>query len=107
MSTSLMVSNGKGWERVAKTGHCTLGHASDGYGLKIGSSTVCLEVGTSILARTGKAKKAINRAFLDAGWVAHTAMNTRTHESGAVVEIDRWCTAQDGTPVRARFTRVR
>lgn len=108
MGSKRMVGNGSGWNSYGHDyKHANTGNAADSFGFYAGPhGYVTLQVGEHIDACTKGEKKAINSGINAAGWLADTLADLRLHATGAVIEIDRNFTREDGTRVIARFKRV-
>lgn len=107
MSTHLMVGNGKGWDKVATCNRtANTGHAADGVGVALPDGFSTFELGTEYRAQAKADARTMNKAMNSQGWVAHTMLDTRIHESGAVVKIDRNIEV-DGVYYRAIYRRTK
>lgn len=105
MSISLMIGNGKGWERIGECASTNVGHASDGFGVSTPDGYITFEVGTEVRCYSKAETRTMNIALNAAGWQAHTLQNARTH-NGAVLQIDRHFLDDDGNKVWAAYRRT-
>lgn len=103
----LMAGNGKGWEKVAECNDGqNVGQAATGVGVSTSIGYMTFEVGTRVDCYTRADKRAMNKGFnADREWTAHTALNARKHSGGAVVNIDRNFTDDNGKRVVASYYR--
>lgn len=106
MGTHIMVGNGKGWEKVGECASANVGHAADGIGVALPDGFFTFEIGTRFNARTRAEARTMNKALAN-GWDAHTLADCRIHkDTGAVIQIDRHVTDDDGQYVRAQYCRT-
>ncbi len=107
MSSTIMVGNTTGWNKVGDiVVHANTGHASNMVGIMLEDELVQLEVGQYHDTHNLTEKREFNQALL-IGWVAHVHANCRIHtETGAILEISRKFEDENGKWVRARYTRT-